>query len=226
MGLLEDAMGGAAPGYCPPWDAGQPLPVGVGSGAPRGKRDRSEAEAFSRTCWWPDRDPVPDSPPACRWHLSSHGGGTRGETSDGAVLPQGLTGNSAGLHGRAGSRPVMPGGAWTSPHATAPGPLSRDRRSPALPLWLLPGPQSILLLPLVSYLLLSFQSSDPPGPPWHTRPTESEQGRSSLWRVAAEAPSPEALSFPQGGCRFWDPGKFCGPRRAHVLLQLRAGVLL
>lgn len=103
MGLLEDAMGGAAPGYCPPWDAEQPLPVGVGSGAPRGKRDRSKAEAFSRTCWWPDRDPVPDSPPACRWHLSSHGGGTRGETSDGAVLPQGLAGNSAGLRGRAGS---------------------------------------------------------------------------------------------------------------------------
>lgn len=104
--------------------------MGVGSGAPRGKRDRSEAEAFSRTCWWPDRDPVLDSPPACRWHLSSHGGGTRGETSDGAVLPQGLAGNAAGLRGRAGSRPVMPGGAWTSPDATAPGPLSRDHRSP------------------------------------------------------------------------------------------------
>ena len=37
MRLLEDAMGGAAPGYRPPWGAEQPLPVGVGRGAPRGK---------------------------------------------------------------------------------------------------------------------------------------------------------------------------------------------
>lgn len=90
----------------------------------------------------------------------------------------------------------------------------------------------MLLVPLVSCLLLSFQSSNPPGPPWHTRPTESEQGRSSLWWVAAEAPSPEALPFPQVGRRFWILGSGevlwtqTWKKAAHVLLQLGAGVLL
>ena len=76
--------------------AGWPLPLDV---VPQG-----ETVAFSRTCWRWVREPHQTPHLRLGSHLSSHGGGTRGETGGSAVLSHSLAVDSAGWRVGAGLR--------------------------------------------------------------------------------------------------------------------------
>lgn len=82
------------------------------------------------------------------------------------------------------------------------------------------------LLFLISFCLFSRQTRQG-HPGTRALPNQNKEGPpSGGWQ-----PRPQVLRLclslrAAADSGYWDPGKFCGPRRAHVLLQLRVGVLL